>query len=82
MSDSGVSLQEEITLAELGRRMDILGQQMNWLCENLQSLFAFTQQVSQSGGGLRGLMHAMKQAPPEVNSSIPIETGNKVINNV
>lgn len=74
------SATQEITLAELGRRMDVLGQQMNWLCENLQSLFAFVQQMSSSGGGIRGLMHAMKQGPPEINNNIPIEDTNKIVN--
>jgi hypothetical protein len=53
---------------------------MDWLCENLQSLFAFVQQMSASGGGIRGLMHAMKQGAPEVNNNIPIGDQNKVGN--
>ena len=56
-----------ITLDELGRRVDILGQQMNWLCENLQSLFGFVQAMSNNGGGVRGLMKALKtNEPPEL----------------
>ena len=45
--------------------MDSLGEQMNWLCENLQSLFAFVNQIG-NGGGMRGIMHALKQGPPEL----------------
>jgi hypothetical protein len=55
--------QESITLDELGRRVDILGQQMNWLCENLQSLFGFVNAMSANGGGVRGLMKALKEQP-------------------
>lgn len=54
---------EEITLEQLGARMDMFGAQMNWLCENMQSLFQFVNQMGESGGGLRGLMAAMKSTP-------------------
>lgn len=57
---------EEVTLESLAARMDILGNQMNWLCENLQSLFMFVNQVGQNGGGIRGMMAALKKAPPEM----------------
>ena len=53
----------EITLEDLAARMDMFGGQMNWLCENLQSLFAFVNQIGASGGGIRGLMQAAKAAP-------------------
>lgn len=67
--------ESSITLEELGRRMDILGQQMNWLCENLQSLFGFVQAMSANGGGVRGLMKAMKQhEPPDLPSQTEEET--------
>jgi hypothetical protein len=39
---------------------------MNWLCENMQGLFQFVNQMSANGGGIRGMMHALKQAPPEL----------------
>lgn len=53
----------EITLQDLAKRMDMFGEQMNWLCENLASLFMFVNQVGSSGGGVRGLMKAMKNTP-------------------
>jgi hypothetical protein len=58
-----VEVKQEITLDDLAARMDMFGEQMNWLCENLQSLFAFVNQVGQSGGGIRGLLQAAKAAP-------------------
>lgn len=58
------NLTTEVTLNELGRRMDVLGQQMNWLCENLQSLFGFVNAMSSNGGGVRGLMKAIKEQQP------------------
>lgn len=45
--------------------VNTLGEQMNWLVENLQSMFVFVQQVGSNGGGLRGLMQAMKHAPTD-----------------
>jgi len=70
---------EEVTLAELARRLDILGNQMNWLCENLTSLFAFVNQMGQQGGGIRGLMHMLKQGPPGLaTTDIPVDTESKV----
>jgi len=53
----------EVTLNDLAVRMDMFGEQMNWLCENLHSLFAFVNQIGASGGGIRGLMAAAKSAP-------------------
>jgi len=55
-----------ITLADLAQRMDALGQQMNWLCENLTSLFAFVNQMGQNGGGIRGMLSMLRQGPPEL----------------
>ena len=57
---------EEVTLESLAARMDSLGKQMDWLCENLQALFMFVNQVGQNGGGLRGMLAAIKHAPPEL----------------
>lgn len=51
----------EVTLSDLAERMDVLGQQMNWVCENLQSLFNFVNEMGQNGGGIRGLMKMLKQ---------------------
>jgi hypothetical protein len=53
----------EVTLESLQARMDMFGEQMNWLCENLQSLFVFVNAVGAEGGGIRGLMSAMKKGP-------------------
>ena len=79
MSDTPDGPPKEVTLDELASKLDVLGQQMNWLCENLTSLFAFVQQMSSNGGGIRGLMHMLKQGPPaEFNTTIPVDTETKV----
>ena len=59
---------DDVTMAELAEKMDVLGQQMNWLVDNLTSLFAFVNQMGSSGGGIRGLMHMLKQGPPDFNT--------------
>ena len=70
---------EETTLDDLARRMDVLGNQMNWLCENLTSLFAFVNQMGQSGGGIRGLMTMLKAGPPaELSINTPVDSETKV----
>ena len=67
------------SLEELGQKMDVLGQQMNWLCENLASLFTFVNQMGTSGGGIRGIMHMLKQGPPELTTTdIPVDSETKV----
>lgn len=53
-----VSLEQQIIV-----RLDALGRQMDWLCENLASLFGFVQQMGQNGGGIRGMMKMLQQAP-------------------
>lgn len=60
--------QEPITNEALAAKIDIIGQQMNWLCENLMQVFSFTQAMSQNGGGVRGIMKALKeqQAQPVI----------------
>lgn len=58
MSDTDV---DSVTLDDIARRLDLLGQQMNWLCENLASLFGFVNQMAANGGGIRGMMKALKQ---------------------
>lgn len=70
--------ENEVTLEELGRRLDIIGQQMDWMVENLQSLFVFVQQMSNNGGGIRGMLAALKQGPPSVTDIPTIETTDKV----
>lgn len=52
------------------QKLDVIGQQMNWLCENMQSLFLFVQQMSSNGGGIRGIMNALKSAPPEMKEPV------------
>lgn len=54
---------QEVTLESIAERLDMFGEQMNWLCDNLQSLFQFVNAVGASGGGIRGLMSAMKNGP-------------------
>lgn len=54
---------QEITLEDLATRMDMFGEQMNWLCENLAQLFQFVNAMGSSGGGIRGIMKAMKETP-------------------
>jgi len=68
VQETEIPLEEtgEITLESLAARLDVLGAQMNWLCENLQSLFVFVNQVGQNGGGLRGMLSMLKAAPPEL----------------
>lgn len=69
-------------VAALGRKIDALGSQMNWLVDNLASLFGFVNQMAQNGGGIRGLMHAMKQgAPPELNTNVAVDREGKVESN-
>lgn len=70
MSDTDV---KPVTLDDLAARMDLLGNQMNWLCENLASLFGFVNQMSQNGGGIRGMMKALKQQEAVVMTEAPSE---------
>jgi len=65
----------EVTLNDIAQRLDIIGQQLNWMTENLQSLFAFVNQMGQSGGGIRGLMHMLKQSPPELTVQDSVSEG-------
>jgi hypothetical protein len=67
--------QQEITLEQVAQRLDALGQQMNWLCENMASLFGFVNQMGKNGGGIRGLMRTIKDAtPPELKQQLEQET--------
>ena len=43
----------------LEEKVDIIGGQLNWLCENLTALFGLVNSMGQNGGGIRGLMKAM-----------------------
>ena len=57
-------IKEEVTLESLSHRLDMLGEQMNWLCENLAGVFALVGQMGANGGGLMGMMKAMKGGQP------------------
>lgn len=70
MSDIDV---KSVTLDDVVARLDALGVQMNWLCENLASLFGFVNQMSQNGGGMRGLMKALKQQEAPKVTEAPSE---------
>jgi anti-sigma regulatory factor (Ser/Thr protein kinase) len=59
-----IEVEYEITNEVLAAKIDKLGAQMDWLCENLASLFTFAQQLGSNGGGIRGLMSLMKQGGP------------------
>jgi hypothetical protein len=64
LSGEKEEVKEQVTLESIAARLDALGAQMDWLCENLQQLFAFVSQMGQNGGGIRGLMSMLKQGPP------------------
>jgi hypothetical protein len=57
-------VEQQITLVSIAERLDKQGAQLNWLCENLASLFTFAQQLGNNGGGIRGLMSLMRQGGP------------------
>ena len=67
-----------ITIDELAQRLDVLGGQMNWLCDNMQSLFQFVNQMGSNGGGIRGLMSMLRQSPPDLNPNTSPDNTNKV----
>lgn len=56
-------IKEEVTLESLATRLDMLGEQMNWLCDNLQGLFGLVNTMQQNGGGIRGAMKMLKDMP-------------------
>ena len=76
-----VETKEEVTLESLAQRMDMFGEQMNWLCENMAGLFQFVTQVGSSGGGIRGLMSALKNGGPDLTSTTQIGEGKEVVTN-
>lgn len=65
------------TIEGLCTRIDMLGAQMTWLCENMQGLFQFINQMGSSGGGIRGLMSALKSGP-DLSSNGPVSQDSKV----
>ena len=56
-------IKEEVTLESLSHRLDMLGEQMNWLCDNLAGVFELVTQLGANGGGLMGMMKMMKSGP-------------------
>jgi hypothetical protein len=56
-------LKVSVTLDDVVAKLDMLGEQLNWLCENLAGVFGVVTQMSANGGGIRGMMKAMKDAP-------------------
>lgn len=64
--DGSTEVKEQVTLEDVITRLDILGEQMNWVVENLQGLFQFVQQVGQNGGGIRGIMQLLKSEKPQM----------------
>jgi hypothetical protein len=64
--DNAVDSDAPITLELVNAKIDMIGNQLNWICENLVGLFAFVQQVGSNGGGIRGIMQLMKQGPPQI----------------
>jgi hypothetical protein len=69
MSDPTINMSGEATVKEeltVDEKLDRLGAQMNWLVENLSSLFVFAQQLGNNGGGIMGLLKGMKQGGPQL----------------
>lgn len=53
---------EEVKELTLEEKIDIIGKQLDWLCENLAQVFGVVQSLSTNGGGIRGLMKMMKES--------------------
>jgi hypothetical protein len=64
---------ETVTLETLAARLDSLGKQMDWVCENLAALFQFVNQIGSNGGGIRGMMALLKQGPPPIPAQSEIK---------
>lgn len=64
MSDPSIDVTVEPEVKEqltVDEKLDRIGAQLNWLVENLSSLFVFAQQLGNNGGGIMGLLKGMKQ---------------------
>ena len=73
MTDTATPLAGVVSNEELAARLDILGEQLNWLCENMAQLFQFVGTVSNNGGGIRGLMRSLKdQQPYSAVGEVPV----------
>lgn len=79
MSDPTINIpvepevKEELTVDE---KLDRIGAQLNWLCENLSSLFAFATQLGNNGGGIMGLLKGMKQGVPQLTAMEEMSDGD------
>jgi hypothetical protein len=70
-TDSVIDDSGEVTLESLASRIDIIGQQLDWLIDNLAGLFSFVNQMSTNGGGVMGLMKMLKTAPSQMPQMQP-----------
>jgi len=61
LADPTVALNDRELLVAVYRQQEQLGNQLNWLCENLAGVFGVVTAMSQNGGGVRGLMKVMKE---------------------
>jgi hypothetical protein len=59
--DPVTALSDRELLTAVYRQQEQLGNQLNWLCENLAGVFGIVTAMSQNGGGVRGLMKVMKE---------------------
>jgi len=59
--DPVLNLSDRELLVAVYRQQEQIGNQMNWLCENLAGVFGMVTAMSQNGGGVRGLMKVMKE---------------------
>jgi hypothetical protein len=61
LADPTIALSDRELLVAVYRQQEQLGNQLNWLCENLAGVFGVVTAMSQNGGGVRGLMKVMKE---------------------
>lgn len=59
--DPTIALSDRELLVAVYKQQELIGNQLNWLCENLAGVFGMVTAVSQNGGGLRGMMKMMKE---------------------
>lgn len=78
MSDIESPLTGVVTNEEIAARLDSLGQQMDWLCENMSQLFQFVGAVSNNGGGIRGLMRSLKDQQPNLSTTGNTPVGSQI----
>ena len=68
ISTEDTETKSPVTLDSLQESLNAIGEQMNWLCDNLMGLFGFVNQLGANGGGIRGMMKAMKDMPEMIQS--------------